>query len=68
MKWIKDRNPQSSGLYGTIISMRNNSGPENFFIAYFDGKGWLLPNQTGEFLGPYRFNLFAWCVLDIGKD
>lgn len=65
MKWIADRNPKSPGLYGTLLNDQKWN-PDCFILAYWDGKGWLIPSQS-DGNGPYRGNPI-WCRLEIGDD
>ncbi len=65
MKWIKDRNPISSGMYA--IRLQPTYELESFKFAYFDGKGWLIPSQSGDEVFPYR-GTPEWSKIDWGQD
>lgn len=66
MEWIsvEDRLPKSKGLYG--ITNKNQHNVKDFYLGYFDGVGFLLPQEI-EGTYPYRSPRY-WSVLEIGKD
>lgn len=65
MKWINDRKPQTPGMYA--IRHKIVDCLESFSFAYFDGKGWLAPSESGSDIAPYRSDP-EWSVIDWGRD
>ena len=65
MKWIEtdERYPKSKGLYGVT----NKSGALDFFIAFFDGIAFKVPNESMDNIAPYRTPKF-WAKLVFGED
>lgn len=65
MKWIKDRNPQSPGMYA--VRLPPFYEVKSFTFGYFDGTGWQMPSQASDDPAPYR-NRPEWSVIDWGGD
>lgn len=66
MKWITDRNPKTSGLYGVLLN-EDRWDPFIFTFAFWDGTGWKLSSQSDMNAVPYR-PVRIWCKLEIGQD